>query len=85
MHGMATVATAAGALPEILSDGETGLVVPPEDPEALAEACLRLTADPGLAARLGANAHGDAAARFAPDEIARQTMDFIREVQASAA
>lgn len=85
MHGMATVATAAGALPEILRDGETGLVVPPEDPDALAEACLRLTADPGLAATLGANAHGDAAARFAPDEIARQTVDFIREVQASAA
>ena len=84
-HGMATVATAAGALPEIVRDMETGLLVPPEDPDAMAEACLRLIRDPGLAADLGARAHADVAERFAPATIARQTEDFIREVQAARA
>lgn len=83
--GMPTVATAVGGLPEIVRDGETGLLVPPEDPGAMADACLRLIRDPELAVRLGAQAHGEVIARFAPDEIARQTADFIREVQASAA
>ena len=81
-HGMATVATAAGALPEIVRDMETGLLVPPEDPDALARACLRLIADPGLAAELGARSHADVAQRFSPAEIARQTEDFIHTVRA---
>ena len=46
-------------------------------------ACLRLIRDPELAVRLGAQAHGEVTARFAPGEIARQTVDFIRRVQAS--
>ena len=37
--GRPVVATAAGGVPGIVKDGETGLLVEPEDPEALAEAC----------------------------------------------
>jgi starch synthase len=33
-------------MPELVADGETGLLVPPRDPAALAEAVLRLYADP---------------------------------------
>ncbi len=48
------VATAAGGVPEIVRDGETGLLVPPADAAALARATLDLLADPARAARLGA-------------------------------
>jgi starch synthase len=47
------VVTSGAALEEIVVDGETGLVVPPEDAGALADALLRLLGDPPYARRLG--------------------------------
>lgn len=47
------VATGVGALPEIVADGETGLLVPPGDVGALAGAIGRVLAEPEFAARLG--------------------------------
>ena len=53
--GVAVVATTGGALPEVVgTDGETGLLVAPDDPGALADAISRLLDDPVLRARLGA-------------------------------
>jgi glycosyltransferase involved in cell wall biosynthesis len=53
--GVPVVATTGGALPEVVgNDGETGLLVPPGDPGALAGAIARLLDDPALGARLGA-------------------------------
>lgn len=48
------VATAAGGLPEIVLDGESGLVVPGEDDRAVAASIERLLGDPAEAARMGA-------------------------------
>jgi glycosyltransferase involved in cell wall biosynthesis len=51
--GLPVIATAVDGTPEVVLDGETGLLVPPADPPALAEAVNRLLADRELAARLG--------------------------------
>jgi glycogen synthase len=47
------IATAAGGLPELVRDGESGLLVPADDPDALATAIRRLLDDPAAAARMG--------------------------------
>jgi glycosyltransferase involved in cell wall biosynthesis len=47
------VATATGGTPDVVVDGETGFLVPPGDPPALARALGRLLADPGLRDRMG--------------------------------
>jgi len=53
--GVPLVATTGGAVPEVVGrDNETGLLVPPGDPDALATAILRALADPDLRSRIGA-------------------------------
>jgi glycosyltransferase involved in cell wall biosynthesis len=52
-RGLPVAATRVGGNAEVVADGETGLLVPPGDPPALAAALLRLWADPAEAARLG--------------------------------
>lgn len=54
--GRPVVATAGGGPSEIVEDGISGLLVPPGDVAAMAEAVLRLLDDAGLAAELGAAA-----------------------------
>ena len=58
------VTTHAGAIGEIVRDGETGLVVPPRDVEALRLALLRLRGDPALGGKLAENGARQAAQRF---------------------
>ncbi|MEU3526018.1 glycosyltransferase [Streptomyces sp. NPDC038707] len=62
LSGRATVSTDVGAVVEVI--GGTGLVVPPGDPTALAEACVALLRDPGRRARLGAAARARALELF---------------------
>jgi glycosyltransferase involved in cell wall biosynthesis len=54
--GRPVVATAVDGTPEIVRDGQTGLLIPPGDPEALATAMARVLDDAGLAERMGAEA-----------------------------
>lgn len=53
--GLPVVSTAVGGVPALLQDGETGLLVPDDDPQAMAEAVLRLCSDSDLAGKLSAN------------------------------
>lgn len=55
-RGRAVVGSRVGGIPDLVADGEAGILVPPGDPEALAEALVRVLSDPALAARLGAGA-----------------------------
>jgi glycosyltransferase involved in cell wall biosynthesis len=51
--GRAVVTTRHGGIPEFVDDGKTGLVVPENDPGALADALVATLAEPGLAETLG--------------------------------
>lgn len=76
--GVPVVATRVGAIPEVIDDGESGLLVAPGDPEALAQALLRLLDDPDLALRLGRRAREDALGRFAWKTVAETILDRYR-------
>ncbi|MBU6321414.1 MAG: glycosyltransferase [Patescibacteria group bacterium] len=64
LAALPVVATKVGGIPEIVADGETGLLVPPERPEALAAALVALIEDPVRAARLGERLAEACRARF---------------------
>ncbi|AUH40766.1 DUF3492 domain-containing protein [Streptomyces sp. CMB-StM0423] len=64
--GRATVSTDVGAVREVI--GGTGLVVPPRNPRALADACLALLRDPARRARLGAAARARAVELFTAEQ-----------------
>ena len=67
--GLPAVTTPIGAIPEAVVDGETGLLVPPRSPPALAAALERLMTDAPLRARMGAAAHAHAQANFGIDRM----------------
>lgn len=72
------VATDAGGVPEIVVHGECGLLVPPGDARAMADAVVALLRDPARALRLGRAARERAEARF---DIARH-VDAVETVYA---
>ncbi len=76
--GRPVVATRVGGVPDLLQDGETGLLVPPRDPAALAAAILDLLEDPTLRARLGEAARGAAYPRFDVTRLAADTAAYYR-------
>jgi len=66
--GTPVIATAVGGLPEVVADGENGLLVPPGDPEALAAAIRRYVGDDALRSRTRAAAAASVE-RFSPERI----------------
>jgi glycosyltransferase involved in cell wall biosynthesis len=83
--GKPLVASAVGGIPEMVKDGETGLLVPPSDPSALAGAICRLLGDERLRARLGASARKSMLADYEPSVIARRMVELYREAAAACA
>ena len=77
--GTPVVASRVGGIPELVVDGETGLLVPPDDPAALAEAVTTLLADPDRRARMGCAARAQALARFESATIALQTLALYQQ------
>jgi glycosyltransferase involved in cell wall biosynthesis len=67
--GVPVVGTAAGGTTELVVDGESGLLVPPHDPPALARALAALLADPQLRARLSTGARRRMEERFSLDAM----------------
>jgi glycosyltransferase involved in cell wall biosynthesis len=67
------VASRVGGIPDAVDDGVTGLLVPPGEAQALAEAVLSLLSDDPLRARMGAAARARAAAFFSPQAMVAET------------
>ncbi|HWI61032.1 MAG TPA: glycosyltransferase family 4 protein [Symbiobacteriaceae bacterium] len=78
--GRPVVATRVGGVPEVVVDGETGLLVPPEDPGALAAAARRLLSDPALAARMGEAGRRRAQVVFSAGRMAELTAALYEEL-----
>jgi glycosyltransferase involved in cell wall biosynthesis len=77
------IATDLPSTREIVADGETALLVPPSDPDALGAALARLHADPALRARLGDSARRLAFERYTWDARAGAILEFIERAIAS--
>jgi glycosyltransferase involved in cell wall biosynthesis len=80
--GRPAIAVAAHGPLEIVDDGETGWLVPPDDPSALAAALVEAVADPAERARRGARAAEVAAARYAWPALAERVVAVYDEVVA---
>ncbi len=76
--GKAVVASAVGGIPDMVRDGETGLLVPPDDPEALRSALRRLIDDPALRSRLGEAGRAFAGTELSWASIAEKHIAFYR-------
>ena len=78
--GKPAVVTAIGGIPDAVEHEKTGLVVKPQDPEAIADALLRLLKNPDEAQRFGAAAQARYEARYRPESMARALEDCFRSV-----
>jgi len=78
--GRPVVASNTGGLPEVVRDSVTGILVPPGDPRALAQALLTVIRDEDLAARLGSAGRRDVLARFTLDTCVDTTIAVYESV-----
>lgn len=80
MAGLPIVATNVGGLPELVEHQQTGLLVPPGDPQALAQAVKILIDNPALAKQMGAAGQRKALSDFTLDRMCERTYQAYREV-----
>jgi len=78
--GTAVAGSRTGGIPEVVADGETGLLVPPGEPGPLAEALNVLLRDPGRARAMGEAGRKRVVAEFGWPAIAAQTADLYAEL-----
>jgi alpha-maltose-1-phosphate synthase len=71
------VASRIYAIPEIVADGETGILVPPDDPAALTDALSALLADPARARRMGQAGRARVLGRFGWDRAAARMREVL--------
>jgi glycosyltransferase involved in cell wall biosynthesis len=77
--GLPVVACHAAAVPEVVLDGVTGVLTPPRDPGALAEALAAMLGDPARARAMG-EAGRRRAARFTPGPVAQAFLDAVESI-----
>lgn len=83
LAGLPVVATPVGSVGEAVADGETGLLVRPDDPAALASALVRLRDDGALRERLGRRGREVAAGSMTADRMAGQWLALWEQLRAS--
>ncbi len=79
-HGLPVIAARAGSLPEIVIDGETGLLVPSECPAALAKAMEELLIDPRRAKSMGRRAQSRVSQSFSVEKMVDATVDVYEQI-----
>jgi glycosyltransferase involved in cell wall biosynthesis len=78
--GKPIVATRAGGMPEVVVDGQTGLLVEPRDDAGMADAIVALLRDEGLRRRMGAAGQTRAHARFSAERMVQETLAAYERV-----
>ena len=79
-RGLPVIGTDSGGIPEAFAPGQTGLLVPPEDPQDLAEAILKLADDPGLREQMGGRGKGLVREKYDWADLAQEVARAYREV-----
>ncbi|MHB0912497.1 MAG: glycosyltransferase [Armatimonadota bacterium] len=74
------VATHVGGIPESVRDGITGLLIPPKNPDAVADAVIRLLGDPGMRRRMGDAGRGIVESEFSVDTMVEGVLSVYRQV-----
>jgi glycosyltransferase involved in cell wall biosynthesis len=78
--GLPVVAASVGGLAEVVADGHSGTLVPPDEPEALADALAELLKDPDRAARMGAAGRQRVERLFTLDRFLDRILEVYSEV-----
>lgn len=79
-HGLPVVATRVGGNPEVVRHGETGFLVPPADPEALARALVRILKNGSARLAMGREGRRTAREEFSLERVARRYRDIYGEL-----
>lgn len=77
--GLPVVTTSISGIPEVVKDGINGLLVPTENPEALADALIRISENQSLARRLSAEAQSTVSERFDGERFAAELAALFKE------
>ncbi|MFZ2630042.1 MAG: glycosyltransferase family 4 protein [Desulfosalsimonadaceae bacterium] len=84
-YGIPPIVTNVGGLPELVTDNDTGYVIPPNDPQALARRIIDLYGDPATRKRLGENARARINEHFNINTTVAQTRQVFEELMADTA
>ena len=79
LRGVATIGADAGGVPDMITDGSTGLLTPPGDVQALARAIASLLEDPALCRRLALAGQAQARVRFDRQALAQRFEEMYRD------
>ena len=78
--GLPVISSRVGGNAELIEDGVTGLLVPPEDSSALSSALLKLLGDPGLAQRIAQAGHESTVRNFSFERLVREVDELYSEL-----
>jgi glycosyltransferase involved in cell wall biosynthesis len=82
--GKPVVASSVPGIQDMVSDGESALLVPPGNPKALASAMQRILDDPSLGRKLGSAAAEQATQRFSLARMCQETEQYFEQVLAAS-
>lgn len=77
--GLPVVSTSVGAIPEVVDDGKTGMLVPPDDHEKFSQAVISLLDDHELMIKMGLAGKQKVLEQFTWEKVAQNTINFYKE------